>query len=353
MSQHLIFTRQPGMELLDFQKKAGNTSLFFITDSNTCSLVTLLIESAPELALFPVITIPAGDTAKNIQNLAFIWEQLQNLGATRHSIIVNLGGGMITDIGGFAAATFKRGVSFVNIPTTILGAVDAAVGGKTGINFNGIKNEIGTFKPADLVIISDIFYSTLSNDDRLSGYGEMIKHALLSSPETLQKTLELDILDPQLPDMLELVRASVAVKQKIVKADPFEKGIRKALNLGHTAGHAFESLAMHRAAPVPHGVAVAFGLVVDLVLSNLLLDCPSKWLYPVAQCVAEIFNGPVFTCDDYPQLIEFMRHDKKNITPDGIIFTLLREPGSIEINQTVSEKDIISALDITRDLLHL
>lgn len=353
MSQNLIFTRRPGIELLHFWKEEGKPSMFFITDSNTSSLVTLLSESAPELARFPVITIPSGDTAKNLQNLSFIWQQLQNLGATRHSMIVNLGGGMITDIGGFAAATFKRGVRFVNIPTTILGAVDAAVGGKTGINFNGLKNEIGTFKPAALVIISDIFYSTLSCDDRLSGYGEMLKHALLSSPETLQKTLELDILDPQLPDMLELVRTSVAVKQEIVKADPFENGIRKALNLGHTAGHAFESLAMHRGTPVPHGVAVAYGLVVALVLSNLLLNCPSKWLYPVAQRIAESFNGPVFTCDDYPQLIELMRHDKKNITPDGIIFTLLREPGSIEINQTVSEKDITSALDITRDLLHL
>lgn len=353
MSQKLIFTRTPGTELLSFWTAAGKPSLFFITDTNTCQLVETLTRQAPELASCPVITIPAGDKNKNLQSLSHIWQQLINLGATRHSLVVNLGGGMITDIGGFAAATFKRGIKFVNIPTTILGAVDAAVGGKTGINFEGLKNEIGAFCKAELVIISDIFYSTLSNADRLSGYGEMLKHALLSSAENLHNILELDILQPQLPDMLDRVRENVAVKEAIVNADPFEKGLRKALNLGHTAGHAFESLAMRKGKPVPHGVAVACGLVVDLVLSNLLLGCPSKWLYEVAQKVSEDFNVPPFTCDDYPQLIELMRHDKKNLTPQGIVFTLLRAPGEVEINQTVSEKDIVSALDITRDLLHL
>ncbi len=352
MSQKLIFTREPDAALFDILNQHDSKSSFFITDSNTRRFVSNVAQKLPGGDSFPVITIPAGDTEKNLDNLSYIWEQLQILGATRHSLIVNLGGGMITDIGGFAAATFKRGLKFVNIPTTILGAVDAAVGGKTGINFNGLKNEIGTFQPAECVIISDIFYSSLSNDDRLSGYGEMLKHALLSSPETLNRTLELDILNPQLPDMLHLVSKSVSVKQEIVEADPYEKGIRKALNLGHTAGHAFESLAMHRGTPVPHGVAVAYGLVVDLVLSNLLLNCPSKWLYSVAQRVAESFRGPEFTCNDYPELIELMRHDKKNITPHGIVFTLIREPGQIEINQTVSEADISSALDITRDLLH-
>lgn len=348
---NLIFTKKPGEELLTYWETAGKPQTIFVTDSNTCALTRKLALTGL-LADCPVITVPAGDENKNLESLTHIWKELQTHNATRKSLIVNIGGGMITDLGGFAAATFKRGLRFVNIPTTILAAVDAATGGKTGINFAGLKNEIGCFRNADHVIISDIFYSTLPAPERLSGYGEMLKHALLSGEPLLYETLKLDILAPHCSDMLAAVKRSVQVKKKIVDDDPYENGLRKSLNLGHTAAHAYESLAMAKGKPIAHGIAVAWGLITDLVLSKLLLAADSAWLYKLADKIAETYPAPNFTCDDYPQLLEFMRHDKKNASPTGINFTLLRQPGQPELNCIADTDNIVAALDITRDLLH-
>ena len=179
-----------------------------------------------------MITIPAGDTAKDIESISKVWMELSTTGATRRSLMINLGGGMITDLGGFAAASFKRGINFINVPTSLLGAVDAAVGGKTGINFNGLKNEIGVFCPAYAVIISTEFFATLDNDNLLSGYAEMIKHGLISSNEIFNKLINYDIRSRDNIHLLSLLEESVNVKREVVEEDPFEKGLRKALNLG-------------------------------------------------------------------------------------------------------------------------
>lgn len=348
---NLIFTKHPGEELLTYWQQADKPQIIFVADSNTCFLIEKL-GNFPAYRQAPVITIPAGDENKNLASLTHIWEQLQTLGATRKSLIVNIGGGMITDIGGFAASTFKRGLRFINLPTTILAAVDAAAGGKTGINFGGLKNEIGCFRNAERVIVSDIFYSSLPTSERLSGYGEMLKHALLCGEPLLSESLQLDILASRQMEMLDAVKNSVMVKKKIVDADPYENGLRKALNLGHTAAHAFESLAMEKEQPMAHGIAVAWGLITDLVLSKLLLSTGSEWLYKMAEKISEVYPAPTFTCDDYPRLLEFMRHDKKNASPRGINFTLLRMPGEPELNCIAGADDIMAALDITRDLLH-
>lgn len=354
MSQKLIFTDRPGAEL---QQLIGEYSpsgdICVITDSNAGDLaLPRLRQECPTLAGCQPITIEAGDDHKDIASLASIWQALTDRGATRHSLVINLGGGMITDLGGMAAATFKRGVRFINIPTTLLGAVDAAVGGKTGINFAGLKNEVGVFREADAVIISAIWFDTLPRPELLSGYGEVIKHALLSGQAELSEVLCFDpVTNPSA--MLPLLQRSVSVKRRIVEEDPCEKGLRKALNLGHTAAHAFEALGFSRGTAVPHGHAVAWGLVTDLILSHMLLGFPSDTLHQVAQFISEHYPAPAIGCRDYDTLIDYMHHDKKNTSSDAVNFTLLHEPGRPEIDHIVDAQHIKAALDITRDLLHI
>lgn len=349
---NLIFTHHPADSLNTLLKEADRPHAMILADSHTLgACAEPLREACPALADAPVITVEAGDVNKNTDSLCHIWEQMQQLGATRRSILVNVGGGMITDMGGFAAATFKRGIRFYNVPTTLLSAVDAAVGGKTGINFGGLKNEIGAFCDADAVVISTSWLATLPAEELKSGYAEMIKHALIDSPAEYRRLLDFDIAAVDLTGLLPLVERSVMVKKGVVEQDPREQGIRRALNLGHTAGHAFESLAMRRGRPVPHGYAVAWGLVVDLILSHMKLGFSSAAVHELAAYVGRVYGVMPITCDDYPALIELMSHDKKNATPGAINFTLLDAPGKIHIDCIVAPRDIEAALDIFRDLL--
>ena len=261
--------------------------------------------------------------------------------------MVNLGGGMVTDLGGFAASTFKRGIQFINIPTTLLAMVDASVGGKTGVNFGGLKNEIGVFQNADSVILDTIFLRTLDEENLLSGYAEMLKHSLISDAKMWAEHLNYTPLTTNSSPLTSMLAQSVAVKQRIVTEDPTEKGLRKALNLGHTAGHAFESLALERK-PVLHGYAVAWGLVVELYLSVVKCGFPTEQLHQTARFIKEHYGRMAISCDDYPRLLELMHHDKKN-EGSAINFTLLGGIGDIRINQTASEDDIKEALDFYRE----
>lgn len=351
---NLVFTHHPADALKTVIADLGNPHTVILADSNTLTACAEpLREACPPLADAPIITIKAGDTHKDLASLKHIWEQLQELGATRKSLLINVGGGMVTDIGGFAAATFKRGIRFINVPTTLLSAVDAAVGGKTGINFGGLKNEIGTFRDADAVVISSSWFVTLPERELRSGYAEMLKHGLLDSEAETRRLLDFDIAAADLTGLLPLIERSVAVKARVVEADPTERGLRKALNLGHTAGHAFESLALRRGEPVPHGFAVAWGLIVDLILSNLRLGASSDTLHELAAYVRHVYGAFVFTCDDYPALIDLMAHDKKNAVPGSINFTLLDKPGQVHIDCIVERPEIEAALDIYRDLFGL
>ena len=254
---------------------------------------------------------------------------------------------MVTDLGGFAASTFKRGVKFINIPTTLLSMVDASVGGKTGINFGGLKNEIGVFNNADAVILDTEFLKTMDNDNLCSGYAEMIKHGLINNEQMWTELLSFDILNPDLNQLRRMVAESVAVKQRIVLDDPFEHGIRKALNVGHTIGHAFESFAMRRN-PILHGHAVAYGIVCELYLSAVKAGFPTEKMHATVRYIREHYGRMGITCDNYEELLELMTHDKKN-TAGVINFTLLGGIGDIRINQTASKEDICEALDFYRE----
>ena len=208
--------------------------LFLLTDKNTHRLCLPLFSGFSCIKEAYEIIIEAGDAHKELDTLAKVWMELSNHGGSRHSLLINIGGGMVTDLGGFAAATFKRGIPYINIPTTLLSMVDAAVGGKTGINFNGLKNEIGAFAPANCVILDTNFLRTLDDANFFSGYAEMLKHGLISDRQTLNELLAFNTDDIDYDQLKEMVWKSVAVKEHIVEIDPKEQGIRKALNLGHT-----------------------------------------------------------------------------------------------------------------------
>ena len=342
MQQNLIFTNDVEEAIERLKANMAPNMTVCIADVNTSRFA---------LGQERMIVIPDGDTGKSLATVCRVWDALEDFGATRHSLVINLGGGMVTDLGGFAAATFKRGMRFINVPTTLLGAVDAAVGGKTGFNYNGLKNEIGAFAPASDVIISTRYFDTLPVEEMKSGFAEVIKHAMLSDHDEFLHLMENDFNAPiDHNNLLERLRHSVRVKCDIVARDPNEQGERKALNLGHTVGHAFESLAMKRGKPVPHGFAVAWGLVTEAVLSHIILKFPSEDVHLLGNFVRDNYRDFPFTCDDYDELLDLMRHDKKS--RDGeITCTLLTHIGDYRIDQTVSPDDVTAALDILRDLL--
>lgn len=326
--------------------------LFVLTDEHTSACCFPLIASSEIVQKAKQIVIAADDTNKTIENLSRVWKLLTENGATRHSLLVNLGGGMVTDLGGFAAATFKRGITYINIPTTLLGAVDAAVGGKTGVNFEGYKNEIGAFYPAAYVLISSEFFRTLDKKDILSGFAEMLKHSLIHSQTDWEKLLAFSFDSIDFDKLNELVFRSVSVKKHIVEKDPHEKDIRKVLNFGHTIGHAFESIAINNQKPVPHGYAVAWGLIAELYLSHRLCRFPKEKVMKTVHFIQQHYGAFPITCDNYETLYAIMTHDKKN-EGDAINFTLLSDVGNVKINQTVDKKLIFEALDFYRDSVGL
>ena len=322
--------------------------LFVLTDQTTRQLCWPAISHFRCLHGAQLFTIPATDAHKDLESLGNVWTALQQHGATRHSCLVNLGGGMVTDLGGFAASTFKRGIDFINIPTTLLAMVDASVGGKTGINYGGLKNEVGVFNEPRTVILDTTFLQTLDNQNLRSGYAEMLKHALISNETMWAELINFDLDHPDLGQLQRMVAESVAVKERIVNEDPHEHGLRKALNLGHTIGHAFESMALRQQSPLLHGYAVAYGLVCELWLSAVKTSFPTDRMRQTVNFIRHNYGQMYITCDLYPQLIELMTHDKKN-TAGTINFTLLGGFGDIRINQTATENEICDALDFYRE----
>ena len=324
--QKVVICQDLKAELQAFLADLDYDKLFVLTDTHTVEQCYPLVKDIPLLQEAPVITVEAGDTHKNLESLSSIWMRLSNEGATRHSVLLNLGGGMVTDMGGFAGATFKRGIRTINVPTTLMASVDAAVGGKTGINFNGLKNEIGSFYPPLCVCIDCEFLRTLDRANILSGYAEMIKHALISS------------MDVYLPVMLyDIDTMNYSYLNQL-----------KALNFGHTIGHAYESLSFQQNKPLLHGHAVAAGLVSELYLSHKLCGFPKEKLSQVICYLKTYYPAFFFTCKDYDQLYELMRHDKKN-EGDVINFTLLGQVGDVRINQHVEKEQILEAMDFYRE----
>ena len=343
--QEVIICRNVGEDLERAVSAHDYDRLFVVADEHTVRCCLPLVRDIPCMRDAVPVCIGVGDMHKNLESLAYVWGQLSEKGATRHSLLVNLGGGMVTDLGGFAAATFKRGIPYINVPTTLLSMVDAAVGGKTGINFNGLKNEVGAFAPADQVLIDCGFVRTLDRDNVLSGYAEMLKHGLISDTAHWSELLAADMEHIDYDLLQRLVARSVQVKEDIVAQDPRERGIRKALNFGHTVGHAFESFAMMSGRPVLHGYAVAWGMVCELYLSHVQAGFPSDKLRHTVAFIKENYGRIGFTCRDYDTLYELMKHDKKNVSAGVVNFTLLADVGDIRIDQTASQETVYELFD--------
>ena len=348
MKQKVVISENLERDIVSAISECQHDRICVLTDETTQQLCWPKIKNFKALKDCTPIIIKATDTHKNLDTLSQVWQALSSGGATRHSLMINLGGGMVTDLGGFAASTFKRGIDFINIPTTLLAMVDASVGGKTGINFGGLKNEIGVFSDSRFVIINTQFLDTLDHYNICSGYAEMLKHGLISDERTWAELVTFNLDNPDLSQLQRMVADSIKVKERIVETDPHEHGIRKALNLGHTMGHAFESFAMRRGTPILHGYAVAYGMIGELYMSARKTAFPTDRMHQTVRFIRENYGTLNITCDDYPTLIELMHHDKKNTS--GIInFTLLGNVGDIRINQTANEEEIKEALDFFRE----
>ncbi|MFA9388419.1 MAG: 3-dehydroquinate synthase [Prolixibacteraceae bacterium] len=336
-------------ELAGIVANYPNGKVYVVVDENTEELCWPLLKSFDFMDTVPHLVLSSGEDHKNLESVVKVWNFLELNGADRHSLLINLGGGMLSDLCGFAASCFKRGLHFVNIPTTLLSQVDASVGGKTGINFNGLKNEIGVFNQPQTVLIASQFLKTIDQANFLSGYAEMLKHGLIHSKAHWDELLEFDVNSVDYSSLSEVIARSVAVKEYFVVNDPTEKNIRKALNLGHTVGHAFESFALHQGRPILHGYAVVYGIIVELYLSSKKVNFPMEQTNSISKWIIETYGTFEISKDDYETLYLKMTKDKKN-EGGRINFTLIPEIGKVEINVNCDKELIFEGLDYFKSL---
>ena len=342
--QEVILCRNFGNDLINAIKKCPHDRLFVLTDENTHKHCLLNGKNIfPQGEMYQEIIIGADDVNKTLETLASVWQALSQQGASRHSLLINLGGGMVTDLGGFAASTFKRGISYINIPTTLLSMVDASVGGKTGINFNGLKNEIGVFSPASSVLIETAFLQTLDTQNILSGFAEMLKHGLISTQTHLDKLLTFDIEHIDYEALKQMVGRSVAVKERIVEEDPKEHGIRKALNLGHTIGHGIEAALPY--GELLHGEAVSLGLRAALFLSRRhagLSAADEREVLDTLRALELPLTLPAGV--DIDRALALTASDKK-FRNGSIRFVLLRSLGEPVLSKEITKDDLRDAIE--------
>lgn len=341
MRGQVVFTRDAAGALGRMLEGTAEEEVYVLADENSrrWCVGRLGLEGVPEARR---LVMAAGEGAKSLGTAARVWQWLSERGARRGSVLVNVGGGVVTDLGGFAASCFKRGMRHINVPTTLLAQVDASVGGKTGVDFNGLKNEVGTFAEPEGVVVDNGMLATLPRREVLSGLAEMVKHALLDSGEHVEEVLAADLADVAGAGFLGLIEQSVAVKARFVRQDPKEGGWRRALNLGHTAGHAIESAALQRGEAVTHGEAVAHGLVAALWLSVRKRGFDARLYGRVREFVRRTYPRCEAAAEG-DALYALMLHDKKNERA-GVNFTLLRAPGEPEINCYCEREEILEAL---------
>lgn len=327
--------------LQQYLERGNYARTFIIVDENTKLHCLPALLRNTKLKTPVLIETKAGERNKNITTCQTIWQTMMKNGGGRRDITLNLGGGVIGDMGGFCAATFKRGMDFIQIPTTLLSQVDASVGGKLGIDFGEIKNSIGLFKNPLAVMIWPGFLETLPDRELKSGYAEIIKHALIADHAQWEILYRATTLDRAL--VPHFLQQSISIKENIVATDPFESGMRKALNFGHTIGHAIESDALPADDFLLHGEAIAIGMICESYLSNQAGHLSDKALEKITQFLLQHYGKTAIHPEKYPRLLELMRQDKKNDT-HRINFTMLKSPGEALINQFASDEMIIKSL---------
>ncbi|MEX8547490.1 MAG: 3-dehydroquinate synthase [Mucilaginibacter sp.] len=326
--------------LNQFIQQGNYSKVFFLVDEQTEKHCLPLLISQLQISEYDLIEITSGEINKTIDFCIGIWRMLIDFGADRNSLLINVGGGVITDIGGFAASTFKRGIDFVQIPTTLLAQVDASVGGKTGIDMDHLKNIIGTFAQPNAVFIDTFFLRTLPKRQLISGFAEMLKHGLISDRAyfDLLKEASPETIDP------ELIYHSITIKNEVVKQDPEEKGLRKILNFGHTVGHAIESYSLqHDAMPLTHGEAIAIGMVCEAFLSVEKTELTAAELVEIMETLGRFYEKYTIKEVSVPALIELMKSDKKN-NSGKINCSLLTQIGQCAIDCFCNEEELCRSL---------
>jgi 3-dehydroquinate synthase len=313
------------------------SSIFVLVDDNTDKFCLDILIKKTRINEFNKIVIKSGEQNKNIDTCLIIWDKLNALNADRKSLLINLGGGVLSDMGGFVASTYLRGIAFINIPTTLLGMVDAAHGGKTGIDFKLLKNQIGLFSDPSEVILDSDYLSTLSKNEFLNGYAEVFKHSLLTNKKDLNfnSLIKLDFYK----DVNFIIEKYSEIKKEIVESDKFESNQRKVLNLGHTIGHAVESYSYisQDFNELKHGEAVIVGLIAELYISHRLIGFPLKDLENIKKTFSRYFNVIVFSEKDIEQIHDLMIYDKKN-EGDKLNFVLLEDIGSPFVDQQITKE---------------
>ncbi len=326
-------------------KEVEYSKLFVLVDENTeIHCLALFYVKLDLTANWEILKIQSGEKNKNITTCIRVWEELSEKEADRNSLIINLGGGMITDLGGFVASTFKRGLAFVNIPTTLLAMVDAAIGGKNGIDFGNAKNQIGTITLPKMVVVENSFLKTLPRRQLFSGMAEMLKHSLISSNDSWNRINTLDPFNNK--NFENLIWESIEIKNEIVQKDPLETGLRKTLNYGHTLGHAIEAHCMDNPnrKPLLHGEAIAIGIILATYISNRLLNFPEKELIKVSVKIKTIFPKQIFSHTEIESIINLLVFDKKNRN-GKVLFVLLEDIGKPKIDCTVNNNLIFNAFE--------
>ncbi|QZT36351.1 3-dehydroquinate synthase [Halosquirtibacter xylanolyticus] len=342
----VVITNQVVDEVKDLLSQYENRSIFVFTDINTTNFCLPIFSDLFSQYAISYYEMQHGEDNKSLNTVVEMWDFLGKHGADRKSLVIQIGGGLLTDIGGFAASTFKRGMDFVNIPTTLLSQVDASVGGKTGFNYHGLKNEIGVIRQPNRVIIDPIFLKTLDDSHLISGYAEMLKHGFIFDKEHLNKLLDVDILNIDTQELAALIQRSIEIKDHFVYIDPNEKGIRKALNFGHTVGHALESLFIEHHVHPQHGYAVAWGMIAELYLSavkkGLSIDVADNY----SDKLIHIFGVPPIKIDasQHDRLLQWVSKDKKN-EGKKVNFTLLSDVGTFSINEGAESNEVIESIE--------
>lgn len=318
------------------------SSIFVLVDDNTDKFCLDIFIKKTKIGEFNKIIINSGEKNKNIDTCLKIWDNLNIYNADRKSLLINLGGGVLTDMGGFVASTYLRGIAFINIPTTLLGMVDAAHGGKTGVDFKLLKNQIGVFSEPSEVILDSDYLTTLSKDEFLNGYAEVFKHSLLTKKKELNfnSLLKLDFYK----DVTFIIEKYSEIKKEIVESDRFESNQRKVLNLGHTIGHAVESYSYMTSSlnELKHGEAIIVGLITELYISHKQLNFPLEDLENIKKTFSEYFNTVAFSDKDIEHIHDLMIYDKKN-EGDKVNFVLMKNIGTPVVDQQITKELFIES----------
>ena len=338
----VVFDLQGKQHFIDELKERAYSRHFVLVDENTKKYcLPSFLEWFKEKNHFQILEIPPGETNKHLQTCEDIWFKLSHLGADRNSVLVNLGGGVVTDLGGFVACAFKRGIPFYNIPTTLLAMVDASVGGKTGVDLGGLKNQIGIIRDPKMVVIVKDWLHSLPKVELRSGFAEMLKHGLLADPAYWDALSALKVI--RLDQITSFISRSVELKNEVVTADPYEKGTRKILNFGHTLGHAIESYFLDQSNKerLLHGEAIAIGLTLEAYLSNAVTNLPSEEMEKIKTTFLSHYPKTNFTQKEIKAILNLLKHDKKN-RAGKVNFVLLQAIGSpvidIEVNPALFEQ---------------